>query len=218
MSAAFQDELHFLGIESSPAFVRAPEGYGCAERFTRTLKENLLWVRRFETIEELRQALQTFRETYSRASTFVVPSMLLGQDLTRIHGLGPSLALKLVAECGTDLAAWPSSKNFTSWLCLAPGSKISGGKVLSSRTRRSGSRAAALLRLAAVTVGKTEEALCAFTRACQRGSARPKPSRQPPARSRCCSTTPCVTAWIIRIRERPTVVAPERSDRSSRLT
>ena len=40
---------------------------------------------------------------------------VLGVDLTQIHGLGPSLALKLVAECGTDLTAWPSAKHFTSW-------------------------------------------------------------------------------------------------------
>jgi putative transposase len=65
MSDHFQKELAFLGIESSPAFVRAPEGNGCAERFIRTLKENLLWVRTFETIEELRQALLAFRETYN---------------------------------------------------------------------------------------------------------------------------------------------------------
>jgi putative transposase len=65
MSRAFQDELHFLGIASSPAFVRAPEGNGCAERFIRTLKENLLWVRTFGTVEELRQALLEFRETYN---------------------------------------------------------------------------------------------------------------------------------------------------------
>ncbi len=56
---------------------------------------------------------------------------VVGVDLTQIHGLGPSLALKLVAECGTDLKAWPSAKHFTSWLCLAPGNKISGGKILS---------------------------------------------------------------------------------------
>jgi transposase len=89
---------------------------------------------------------------------------VLGVDLTQIHGLGPSLALKLVGECGTDLSAWPNAKHFTSWLCLAPGNKISGGKVLSTRTRRSGSRAAALLRLAAVTVGRTQTALGAFYR------------------------------------------------------
>src|SRR6201997_4603938 len=89
---------------------------------------------------------------------------LLGKDLTQIHGLGPYLALKLVAECGDDLSAWPSAKHFTSWLCLAPSNKISGGKVLSSRTRRSGSRAAALLRLAAVTIGRTDTALGAFYR------------------------------------------------------
>ena len=89
---------------------------------------------------------------------------LLGVDLTQIHGMGPSLSLKLVGECGTDLRAWPSAKHFTSWLCLAPGNKILGGKVLSSRPRRSSSRAAALLRLAAVTIGRSDTALGAFYR------------------------------------------------------
>jgi transposase len=89
---------------------------------------------------------------------------VLGTDLTQIHGLGPSLALKLIAECGTDLRAWKSAKHFTSWLCLAPGNKISGGKLLSSRTRRSSSRAAALLRLAATTIGRSDTALGAFYR------------------------------------------------------
>jgi len=101
------------------------------------------------------------------APDFEVRSALyrvLGVDLTQIHGIGPSLALKLVGECGTDLAAWPSPKHFTSWLCLAPGNKISGGKLLSSKTRRSSSRAAALLRLAATTIGRTDTALGAFYR------------------------------------------------------
>ncbi len=65
VSHDFQREIAFLGIESSPAFVRAPEGNGCAERFIRTLKENLLWVRTFDTVEELRTALLDFRETYN---------------------------------------------------------------------------------------------------------------------------------------------------------
>ena len=89
---------------------------------------------------------------------------ILGVDLTQIHGLGPYLALKLVGECGTNLTAWPTAKHFTSWLALAPHNEISGGKVLSSRTRRTGNRAAALLRLAAVTVGRTDTALGAFYR------------------------------------------------------
>ena len=66
LSDAFQGEIAFLGIESSPAFVREPEGNGCAERFIRTLKENLLWVRAFKTIEELRKALLEFRDQYNR--------------------------------------------------------------------------------------------------------------------------------------------------------
>jgi transposase len=107
------------------------------------------------------------RDATANAPTFDARAALhavLGVDLTQIHGLGASLALKLVGECGTDLSAWPDAKHFTSWLCLAPGNKISGGRVLSTRTRRSGSRAAALLRLAAVTVGRTQTALGAFYR------------------------------------------------------
>jgi transposase len=96
----------------------------------------------------------------TRAALFA----LLGKDITQIDGLGPYLSLKLIAECGDDLSAWPSAKHFTSWLGLAPSNKISGGKMLSSRTRRCGSRTAALLRLAAVTVGRTDTALGAFYR------------------------------------------------------
>jgi len=89
---------------------------------------------------------------------------LLGVDLTQINGIGPYSALRIIAECGTDMSRWRTAKHFTSWLTLAPGSKISGGKVLSSRTRRSSNRAAVLLRLAATAVGKTNTALGAFFR------------------------------------------------------
>lgn len=89
---------------------------------------------------------------------------LLGIDLTQIHGVGPYLALRLISECGTHLAQWPSAKHFTSWLTLSPGSKISGGKVLSAHTRKTTNRLTAHLRLAAVTVGRTDTALGAFYR------------------------------------------------------
>ena len=65
ISRAFQNELKFLGIESSPSFVRAPEGNGVAERFFRTLKEQLLWVESFRTIDDLRAALADFRGRYN---------------------------------------------------------------------------------------------------------------------------------------------------------
>ena len=65
MADDFQQEIDFLGITSSPSFVRAPEGNGCAERMIRTLKEQLLWVRTFETVEELRQALLAWQKAYN---------------------------------------------------------------------------------------------------------------------------------------------------------
>jgi transposase InsO family protein len=65
MSDHFQAELRFLGIASSPAFVREPEGNGCAERFIRTLKEQLLWIERFDSVEALRLALLAFKDRYN---------------------------------------------------------------------------------------------------------------------------------------------------------
>ena len=82
MSRDFQNEISFLGATSSPAFVRAPEGNGCAERFIRTLKENLLWVRWFDTVEELRQALLEFQRTYNE------------QWLIERHGHRPPAAIR----------------------------------------------------------------------------------------------------------------------------
>lgn len=66
MSRDYQAELDFLGIESSPAYVREPEGNGVSERFIRTLKEQLLWVERFATVAELLEALHVFKDRYNR--------------------------------------------------------------------------------------------------------------------------------------------------------
>jgi putative transposase len=65
MSDDFQAELAFLGMTSSPSFVREPEGNGVAERFVRTLKENLLWIRTFATVTELVEALRAFKRRYN---------------------------------------------------------------------------------------------------------------------------------------------------------
>lgn len=89
---------------------------------------------------------------------------LTGTDLTQIHGVGPFLALRFIGECGTDLSRWRTAKHFTSWLTLSPGCKISGGKVLSAQTRKTSSRLTVAIRLAAVTVGRSNTALGAFYR------------------------------------------------------
>src|SRR5579859_2091821 len=66
VSGYYQGELRWLGIDSSPAYVREPEGNGVAERFIRTLKEQLLWVERFHTVAELLEALHAFKHRYNR--------------------------------------------------------------------------------------------------------------------------------------------------------
>lgn len=87
---------------------------------------------------------------------------LTGVDLSQIDGIGPATALRLLSEIGTDMTRWPTADHFTSWLTLAPHNKVSGGRLLSSRTPPSANRAAAILRLAAMTLGRTATALGAF--------------------------------------------------------
>jgi transposase InsO family protein len=65
MADDFQSEIAFFGITSSPAFVRQPEGNGVAERAIRTLKEQLLWLTHFATIEDLRQGLAEFAKRFN---------------------------------------------------------------------------------------------------------------------------------------------------------
>jgi transposase len=159
---------HLFALEQALAFYDAyhEKASACDVRIEAVLKE--LCIHRGRGIGSVAPApRRRHRTDQANALAFDVRAALfalLGKDITTIDGLGPYLSLKLVAECGDDLSSWPSAKHFTSWLGLAPSNKVSGGKMLSSRTRRSGGRAAALLRLAAVTVGRTDTALGAFYR------------------------------------------------------
>lgn len=85
-------------------------------------------------------------------------------DLTTIPGIDANIAMKIVSEVGTDMSQWANAKAFASWLGLTPGNKISGGKVLNSRTKPTKSRAAGALRMAAMTLRRSQTALGAFFR------------------------------------------------------
>ena len=94
---------------------------------------------------------------------------MCGVDLTRIDGIGVTTALAVVSEIVVDMTRFPTVKRFTSWLGLCPGTKITGGKVMSGKTKRCVNRAAQALRLAAAALRSSKSALGAyFRRLCSR--------------------------------------------------
>ena len=94
---------------------------------------------------------------------------MCGVDLTRIDGIDVTTALVVVSEIGTDMSRFPTDKHFASWLGLCPGTKITGGKVMSGKTKRCANRAAQALRLAAAALRTSQSALGAyFRRMCAR--------------------------------------------------
>ena len=89
---------------------------------------------------------------------------MTGVDLTSIDGVDGFTALKVISEIGTDMTKCPSTKHFASWLGLSPHNRITGGRVISSKTKASANRAAAARRLAANALHRSDSALGAFLR------------------------------------------------------
>jgi transposase len=89
---------------------------------------------------------------------------MAGVDLTVIEGIEETTALVVLSEIGTDMSRWPTVKHFCSWLGLCPNHRISGGRILSRRTKPCTNRAAAALRLAAQALHRSQSALGAFLR------------------------------------------------------
>jgi transposase len=94
---------------------------------------------------------------------------MCGVDLTRIDGIDVTTALAVISETGADMSRFTTVRHFTSWLGLCPGTKITGGKVMSGKTKRCANHAAQALRLAAAALRTSQSALGAyFRRMCSR--------------------------------------------------
>lgn len=89
---------------------------------------------------------------------------ILGVDIAKIPGIDVNIAVRIISEIGTDMSPWKTVKHFVSWLGLCPGNKISGGKILSSRTKPTSNKAAQAFRLAANTLHRSKTYIGAFYR------------------------------------------------------
>ena len=89
---------------------------------------------------------------------------LLGVDLCAIPGISEITVMELIAEIGVDMDKWGSVKRFCAWLNLCPNTKISGGKVISSKTMKKKNHGGLCLRMAAMSVSKNKTPLGEYYR------------------------------------------------------
>jgi transposase len=111
------------------------------------------------------ELIKTKTKTNKNNLSFDATEMLTnitGVDLTKIFGLTDTNALELISEVGLNMHKWPTVKNFTSWLNLAPNTKISGGKTLSSRTAKRKNKAGQIFKFAAFAVQRSKNWLAIF--------------------------------------------------------
>jgi transposase len=119
------------------------------------------------TVSPLPPATTSHRKPQGNAPRFDLRAELyriLGLDLTQVPGLNASTVYALFAELGADLGKFPSDKHFASWLGLCPDNRISGGKVLSVKTRHVKHRVTQALRLAAQSLYRSQSTLGAYFR------------------------------------------------------
>ena len=134
-----------------------------------------------ELDQELENYLQIFEDKSDRQTLIASPKpkagsnspkfdmrnhlyKITGVDLTEIDGINGNSALQLISEIGIDMSLWPSEKHFASWLCLCPGNKKTGGRLISGKSRTNANRAASVLRMAAQSLARADCALGAFYR------------------------------------------------------
>jgi len=157
-----EQEIHkILPTLASPDFAVVPAGTtpgNLWEQFSPT-----------ESVPTKKRSSAKSKCSYNRSPYYFdageqVKQLCRGIDLTQIPGIEANTLLVLLSEIGTDMSKWKTVKHFTSWLGLCPGSKISGGKILSSKTKPTNNRAAHALRLAANTLHRSQTAIGAFFR------------------------------------------------------
>lgn len=144
--------------------------FHCDEKIEETLQElNAGEVIEYEKSVE-GQSLAGRKKSFPRqknAPHFDVKAYLtsiLNVDLTKIPGIDVTSVLKIIGEIGYDMNPWPTGKHFASWAGLSPENKISGGSILSSKTKATANRVAQVLRMAASTLYRNDSFLGGFLR------------------------------------------------------
>ena len=144
----YEEKIQACDQEIVRSVTQLPDRVDLSRQFVPTCKEG-----RRAALDQM--AGQDMREALYRKTAV---------DLTAIKGIGALTSLVLFTEVGPDLSRFPTEKHFCSWLGLCPDNRISGGKVLSSRTRRVVNRASDALRMAATTLERSQSALGGFYR------------------------------------------------------
>jgi transposase len=125
------------------------------------LKRILAWRHEGQMIEvdlQLKRKRATAKNNLPFNATAYLQT-LLRTDLTAITGINELSALTFISEVGMDMERWPSTKNFRSWLNIAPLTEVTGGKIQSEKTKRRFHHAGQVLRIAAITVRNTDTSL-----------------------------------------------------------
>jgi transposase len=90
--------------------------------------------------------------------------IIVGVDFCEIDGISEVSCLELISEIGTDISKWKSSKHFSAWLNLAPNTKITGGRIISSKMQKKKNQAGQTLRMSASSLSSSKSPLGDYLR------------------------------------------------------
>jgi len=88
----------------------------------------------------------------------------VGVDLCEVDGINEASCLELISEIGTDMSKWKSSKHIAAWFNVAPNTKITGGKIISSKMQKKKNYAGQTLRMSASGLSRSKSPLGDYAR------------------------------------------------------
>ena len=89
---------------------------------------------------------------------------VVGVDLCEVDGISEISAVEIISEIGTDMTKWINAKHFSAWLNLTPNTKITGGKIISSKMQKKKNRAGQTLRMSCCSLSKSKAPIGDYAR------------------------------------------------------
>ena len=136
----------------------------CEEKIRETLIENAAKILEGDiTNLELERKKKPKKNQFS----FNVRSLLkiiVGIDICKVDGISEISAIELISEIGTDMNKWKNEKHFSAWLNVTPNTKITGGKIISSKMQKKKNYAGQTLRMAASTLSQSKKPIGNYAR------------------------------------------------------
>lgn len=162
LEGIWKDEYLFMLEQAHQEYIFYQQQIkACEEKIREQLLQQVAIIREGD-ISPITQEEEVKKKPKKNQFSFAVApylKIMTGVDLCKIPSVNEITALELISETDVDMNKWKSAKHFAAWLNLTPNTKITGGKIISSKVPKKKNKAGQCLKMAASSLSNSKSAL-----------------------------------------------------------